>query len=91
MSLITRFHPSDSNKAVSDGAISFHLDHMVKTRVSKVAYGTFRQIEYDPDDLEHVARKNKMKVMPSGRELIPDAFATILPRVSSSLFLFCAC
>ncbi|KAH6918429.1 hypothetical protein BKA70DRAFT_1087615 [Coprinopsis sp. MPI-PUGE-AT-0042] len=68
------------NKAVSDGAISFHLDHMVKTRVSKVAYGTFRQIEYEMDDPEHIKRKDKMKVMPSGRQLIPDAFATILPK-----------
>jgi len=56
---------------------------MVKTRVSKVAYGTFRQIEYEADDPEHVKRKDKMKVMPSGRELIPDAFAVILPKASN--------
>ncbi|KAG2020014.1 hypothetical protein CC2G_005403 [Coprinopsis cinerea AmutBmut pab1-1] len=69
------------NKAVSDGAISYHLDHLVKTRVSKMAYGTFRSVEYDPHDQEHVARrKTQSTIMPSGREVIPDAFAIILPR-----------
>lgn len=70
-----------SNKAVSDGAISFHLDHLVKSRVSKMAYGTFRHIEFDPSDPEHVARRHKSVVMPSGRAVLPDSFAVILPRV----------
>lgn len=68
------------NKAVSDGAISFHLDHLVKTRVSKMAYGTFRHVEYDETDAEHRARRDQIELMPSGREVIPDAFAVILPR-----------
>lgn len=66
---------------MSDGAISFHLDHLVKTRVSKMAYGTFRHVEYDSTDPEHVSRKGTSTMMPSGREVIPDSFAVILPRV----------
>ncbi|KAF5315547.1 hypothetical protein D9611_004835 [Ephemerocybe angulata] len=68
------------NKAVSDGAISFHLDHLVKTRVSKMAYGTFRHVEFESSDPEHISRRHTSSVMPSGREVIPDSFAVILPR-----------
>ncbi|TEB26535.1 hypothetical protein FA13DRAFT_1888794 [Coprinellus micaceus] len=68
------------NKAVSDGAISFYLDHLVKTRVSKMAYGTFRHIEYDASDAEHRVRLASTQIMPSGRKVVPDSFAVILPR-----------
>ena len=30
-------HPTNSNKAVSDGAVSFHINSIVRSRVSKVA------------------------------------------------------
>lgn len=76
-------HPlSTSNKAVSDGAISFHLDHMVRARVSKMAYGTFRYVELDRTDPEHIARQHLIATMPSGREVLPEGFAVILPKVS---------
>lgn len=46
-----------------------------------MAYGTFRHTEFDPTDREHIARRHTSTVMPSGREVIPDSFACILPRV----------
>ncbi|KAF5321822.1 hypothetical protein D9619_002184 [Psilocybe cf. subviscida] len=68
------------NKAVSDGAISFYLDHFVQSRLAKVTYGTFGSILYDHSDPEHVARKNKSFVTVSGDTRINDAFDVILPK-----------
>ena len=48
------------NKAVSDGAISFYLDHFVRTRVSKVTYGVFFSPEYDPSDPDHRSRSHNV-------------------------------
>ncbi|KAJ3512906.1 hypothetical protein NMY22_g15199 [Coprinellus aureogranulatus] len=68
------------NKAVSDGAISFYLDHHVTTRVAKFTYGQFRTAFYNPADLDHVKRKGKTYVCASGETLVPDFFAVILSK-----------
>ena len=69
------------NKAVSDGAISFYLDHYVRTRVSKVTFGFFCEVVYDPTALDHISRSHR--VVPSNiGEAIQDYFAIILPKVS---------
>ena len=70
------------NKAVSDGAISFYLDHFVRTRVSKVTYGTFITKIYDPNAPDHRSRSRKVYTSISGEERIGDFFDIILPRVS---------
>ncbi|EFI28063.1 hypothetical protein CC1G_14089 [Coprinopsis cinerea okayama7 len=44
------------NKAVSDGAISFYLDHYVDKRVAKMTYGNFCHIPYNDHDPEHKRR-----------------------------------
>ena len=69
------------NKAVSDGAISFYLDHFVRSRVSKFTYGYFASILYDPSDPDHRSRSHKVFTFPSGEHLIP-MFDIILPKVS---------
>jgi len=44
------------NKAVADGAISYHLDHFVQTRVSKLTYGSKGSVDYNPSNPEHLKR-----------------------------------
>lgn len=69
------------NKAVSDGAISFYLDHFVRTRISKITYGNFCHIPYNPNDPAHRERMSKTFVSVSGHKRISDSFDTILPKV----------
>ena len=69
------------NKAVSDGAISFYLDHFVRTRVSKVTYGVFGGILYNSSDRDHRSRSHKAYTSASGNKRI-ESFHIILPRVS---------
>ena len=70
------------NKAVSDGAISFYLDHFVRTRVSKVTYGHFCNIEYDPNSPDHKLRSDMVFTHHSGAKGLTDFFDIILPKVS---------
>lgn len=70
---------SHVNKAVSDGAISFYLDHFVRTRVSKLTYGDFCHIPYNPLDSLHRARASKTFTSISGNQRINDYFDVILP------------
>jgi len=68
------------NKAVSDGAISFYLDHFVRSRVSKVTYGSFWSIPYDSQDAEHRARSGDLVTFTSGRVMVNNSFIAILPK-----------
>ena len=70
------------NKAVSNGAISFYLDHFVRTRVSKFAYGSFYSVQYDPSDPDHISRSHKVRIGTSGAKAISGSFGIILPKVS---------
>ena len=69
------------SKAVSDGAISFYLDHFVRTRVSTVTYATFCSKPYDSSNPEHVRRQDNTFTYPSGSKMINDVFDIILPKV----------
>ena len=77
------------NKAVSDGAISFYLDHFVKTRVSKVTYGRFCTVTYDPNDSDHKSRSHKVFTSTCGTKRIDGLFNIMIPKVSfvKSVFL----
>lgn len=70
------------NKAVADGAISFYIDHLVKTRVAKVTYGIPVAIRYDSSRLDHIARKNTKVLSLSGHWVLPNAFGSILNKGS---------
>ena len=74
------------NKAVSDGAISFYLDHFVKTRVSKVTYGHFCNLLYDPSVPDHRSQSHNVFTSVSGAERIKGFFDIILPKVNSLIF-----
>ncbi|KAJ3518814.1 hypothetical protein NMY22_g13495 [Coprinellus aureogranulatus] len=63
------------NKAVSDGAISFYLDHLVTRRVSKAAYGNFCRVRYDATDPDHIQRKGLIRTSAANEKMIPGHFA----------------
>jgi len=69
------------NKAVSDGAISFYLDHYVRTRVSKVTFGMFCNETFDSSQADHRERESRAYVAVSGIKRLPDFFVIILPKV----------
>ena len=71
-----------SNKAASDGAISFYLDHVVTTRVSKFTYGAFGSVLYSNNDPEHQQRFATTYTNLQGTTWVPDRFTVILPKVS---------
>lgn len=71
---------SQTSKAVADGALGFYCDHHVSARVSRFMYGVEYLREYDPNDSEHVTRKDRLCELPSGPRLLPDAFDCILAR-----------
>ncbi|KAI6100572.1 hypothetical protein F5141DRAFT_1218599 [Pisolithus sp. B1] len=68
------------NKAVADGAVSFYIDHLVKTRVAKVTYGTPVAIRYDSSRLDHIARKKTKILSLSGHWMLPNSFGSILKK-----------
>ncbi|CAA7263110.1 unnamed protein product [Cyclocybe aegerita] len=75
------FRPEDYvNKAVSDGAVSFYIDHFVRVRVSKVTFGSLATINYNPNDADHVRRSKKVLTDVDGRKLVPNHFYIMLPK-----------
>lgn len=77
-----------SNKAVSDGAISFYLDHFVNTRVSKMTYGNFCHIPFLENDPEHRSRFQNAFMSFGGQRRIKDSFDIILAKVNALYFLY---
>ena len=69
------------NKAVAIGAVSYYVDHFVKGRISKFAYGVSDFVNYNSSDPEHVRRKHKSYVNAMGEKRVPDHFKIMLPRV----------
>ena len=87
-SLWTKHHVHSSsqrlfrNKAISDAAISFYLDHLVSTRVSKFTYGSFIHIAYASSNPDHQYRsRNAFTSVPRARR-VRGSFSIILPKVS---------
>ena len=70
-----------SDKAVAVGAVSFHIDHFVKGRLSRFTYGTPHCTLYKTSDPEHVKREDKTFISLLGLKYVPDAFSSMLPKV----------
>ncbi|TFK20843.1 hypothetical protein FA15DRAFT_624853 [Coprinopsis marcescibilis] len=70
------------NKAVSDGALSFYLDHHVHTRIAKLTYGNFCHVPYNDTDGEHRERLRAglTFVAMSGSRRVVDCWDVILPK-----------
>lgn len=75
------------NKAVAVGAISFHIDRFVRGRLSKFTYGVPCSVVYIPSDPEHVKRQNNTYIDLEGDRCVPDAFTTMLSKVSRQVTL----
>ncbi|KAH6910170.1 hypothetical protein BKA70DRAFT_1147167 [Coprinopsis sp. MPI-PUGE-AT-0042] len=72
---------SHVNKAVSDGAAAFFLDHYVDSRICRAHYGTNCHIIYDDKDPEHVRRKSSVQAYPpTGVPCFAQTFNSILPK-----------
>lgn len=71
-----------SNKAVADGAVSFFIDHLVSSRAARFTYGTECNALYNEYDSEHVARKANAFEGVTGCLEVPNAFESILDKVS---------
>ena len=70
---------------MSDGAISFFLDHHVRTRVAKVSYGTDFAVPYNKSDPEHLKRPASKFINADGSHFISGVFNVVLPKVCLSL------
>lgn len=71
-----------SNKAVADGALSFHLDRAVSERISKYNYGIRSFTAYDASIPGHVERKDKVFMSGAGVLSLTGQYSVILPKVS---------
>lgn len=69
---------SHTNKAVADGAVSYHLDHFVRSRVAKYSYGVQATMPYDPSNPEHMTRRHFVYTDLTGRKRIRRFFDVIL-------------
>ena len=70
---------------MADGAISYYVDHFVKTRVSKLTYGSRGYTVYDPSNLEHQKRPSFTSV--AGDKVVTNVFSVMLSGVSFPLVL----
>ncbi|KAJ3574827.1 hypothetical protein NP233_g1509 [Leucocoprinus birnbaumii] len=68
------------NKVVADGSVSFVLDHPVRARVTRRAFGTSVCVPFQPLNAEHKKRRWQCIEMYSGDLAIPDGFSVILPK-----------
>ena len=68
------------NKAVADGAVSFHLDRLVSGRAARFTYGTGCNVSYNEFDSEHTSRRSMAFEGFGGLEL-PYGFEAILTKV----------
>ena len=72
------------NKAVSDGAISFFIDHFVSTRVSRFVYGVSTRHTYNAYDAGHRKRVGKIFIDASGKQKLDEHFSVILAKVGGA-------
>ncbi|KAG2129869.1 uncharacterized protein EDB93DRAFT_1095170 [Suillus bovinus] len=68
------------NKAVADGAVSYFIDHLVSSRVTRFTYGTECSVPFNPFDMEHRARQKQVFRSASGILALPRAFSSILTK-----------
>ncbi|KAH8818665.1 hypothetical protein DL96DRAFT_1820093 [Flagelloscypha sp. PMI_526] len=66
------------NKAVSDGAVGYHIDHQVSVRVARSTYGVRLNTYYDDLLPSHQKRLQKVYTNAAGYRMVPDMFAMIL-------------
>jgi hypothetical protein len=71
----------NSVKAVANGALAWHIDNTVSSRVSRFHYGTRIRVPYDKDDKDH---KGRMPFKSLNREeYVSDAWSRIVAKVGA--------
>ena len=73
------------NKAVADGAVSYHIDHFVRSRVAKYSYGVEVNTAYDASNPEHLSRPHYVFTNLTGHKRIKGFFDVILRKVKFDL------
>ena len=66
---------------MTDGAVSYHIDHRVSVRVSKFTFGIEATRLFDPSNAEHICRPSLVVPSPSGQRRIEGIFSEILAKV----------
>jgi hypothetical protein len=74
------------NKAVAEGAISYYIDRLVSTRVSRFTFGIEVTRAFDSADKEHLKRASQVYTAPSGHLRLQGVFSEILGKVRSFSF-----
>ncbi|KAI0310024.1 hypothetical protein OF83DRAFT_1071189 [Amylostereum chailletii] len=73
------FRPDNhTGKAVALGAVSFHIDHFVSTRVARLTYGTTCSRPYQRYDASHRSRCDKVFQKVNGKPYLPGGFLTTI-------------
>ncbi|KAI5115452.1 hypothetical protein M0805_008680 [Coniferiporia weirii] len=68
-------------KAVADGAVSFFVDQFVSSRIAGVTYGISLGNAYDPNNPEHIKRKEDIyQLLSTGKRMISGQFSTVLKK-----------
>ncbi|KAI0318145.1 hypothetical protein OF83DRAFT_1036548, partial [Amylostereum chailletii] len=72
------FRPdSHTDKAVAEGAISFHFDRIT---IAKMIYGSKCAHKFEPGLLDHEKRASQAFFSADGLKMIPGGFSTILAK-----------
>ncbi|EIN07326.1 hypothetical protein PUNSTDRAFT_136011 [Punctularia strigosozonata HHB-11173 SS5] len=71
-------------KAVAEGAVLYHLDHLVISRVARFTYGTYVLRDYDSRDSGHAKRSSLIVTHPiTGHQVLTNGFCPILDKGTS--------
>ncbi|KAK7472143.1 hypothetical protein VKT23_000265 [Stygiomarasmius scandens] len=68
------------NKAVADGAASFHVDHFVGSRIARWDYGIKVRTPYKATNAEHQRREHTTVFNAAGEKRVPNSFDIILSK-----------
>ena len=77
----------NNHKAVPDSALSFLVDHSVKSRVARATYGTTFADLVDEQNPEHASRSQAWYMNAAGLRVVPSAFQGILRKVCFESFV----
>ena len=72
------------SKAVSDGAISYYLEHFVTYRIAKATYGVPIHTRFNPLNPLHRARLDDLELGPAGF-FFEDGFSPLVTKVYLSM------
>ena len=73
------------NKAVAEGAISYYIDHLVSSRVSRFTFGIEVTRPFDSTNEEHLKRLSQAYAAPSGHLRLQGIFSEVLGKVGAIL------